>query len=160
MHASSRFVDTVREILQSRMPTDLLSRIHLVPNDAPLEGFNVYSQPFRYLIRLFPIDKLEYVYELLTSVFSSTILQELGIPSVPYCAYHPGLYPIETVPIYFRRLSGSLKIQNAKVDESLHTAPNRLSVETMSLPCWGTPISYSDGSPANTNGNKCCDIYR
>lgn len=40
MHASSRFSgDVVQEILQNRMPPDLLNRIHLVPNDAPLDGF-------------------------------------------------------------------------------------------------------------------------
>jgi len=40
MHASSRFPgDTVREILQEKMPADMMNRIHLVPNDAPLDGF-------------------------------------------------------------------------------------------------------------------------
>ena len=40
MHASSRFPgDTVKEILNNRMPADLMKRIHLVPNDAPLDGF-------------------------------------------------------------------------------------------------------------------------
>lgn len=40
MHASSRFPgDSVREILQQKMPSDMMQRIHLVPNDAPLDGF-------------------------------------------------------------------------------------------------------------------------
>jgi ribonuclease Z len=40
MHASSRFSgDAVHKILQERVPIDLLNRIHVIPNDAPLDGF-------------------------------------------------------------------------------------------------------------------------
>ncbi len=40
MHSSSRFSgETIQQILEDRMPKDILERITFVPNDAPLDGF-------------------------------------------------------------------------------------------------------------------------